>query len=56
MESSTVLTLTASMGLRGGCVTGVVNKQNLEKISAGDLKAGEEMVVKVAAAALEFLL
>ncbi len=56
MESSTVLTLTASMGLRGGCVTGVVNKQNRGKISAGDLKAGEEMVVKVAAAALEFLL
>ena len=26
MESSTVLTLTASMGLWGGCVTGVVNR------------------------------
>jgi len=55
MESSTVLTLTASMGLRGGCVTGVVNKQSLSEISAGNLKAGEESVVNVAVAALDYI-
>lgn len=55
MESSTVLTLTASMGLRGGCVTGVVNKQNMQDISAESLKAGEETVVHVAAAALDYV-
>lgn len=55
MESSTVLTLTASMGLRGGCVTGVVNKQNMQDISAESLKSGEETVVNVAVAALDYV-
>ena len=33
MESSTVLTLTSSMGLKGGCITGVVNKTGMDKIT-----------------------
>ena len=55
MESSTVLTLTASMGLRGGCVTGVVNRGSTGRISKGSLKAGEENAVKTIVASLEFL-
>ncbi|MBI2470582.1 MAG: uridine phosphorylase [Planctomycetes bacterium] len=56
MESSTVLTLTASMGLRGGCITGVVNKIGMDKITKGSLKIGEENVIKAAVAAVEYLL
>lgn len=56
MESSTVLTLTASMGLRGGCVTGVVNQGSTGRmITKEDLKLGEEHVIKVAIAAVECL-
>lgn len=55
MESSTVLTLAASMGLRGGCVTGVVNRAGTGKITKELLKAGEENVIKVAIAAAECL-
>ena len=55
MESSTVLTLTASMGLRGGCITGVVNKVGMGKITKEGLKTGEENTVKAAVAALERL-
>ena len=56
MESSTVLTLTASMGLRGGCITGVVNKTGMENITKESLKLGEENVIKAAVAAVEYLL
>ncbi|HHT9138871.1 MAG TPA: uridine phosphorylase [Candidatus Wunengus sp. YC60] len=56
MESSTVLTLTASMGLRGGCITGVVNKTGMENITKECLKLGEENVIKAAVAAVEYLL
>ncbi len=56
MESSTVLTLTASMGLRGGCITGVVNRVGIGKITKEALKAGEENVIKAAIAAVECLL
>ena len=55
MESSTVLTLTASMGLRGGCITGVVNRGGLGKITKESLRTGEENAVKAAVAALERL-
>lgn len=53
MESSTVLTLTASMGLRGGCITGVVNRGGTGKIAKDSLKAGEENAIRVAIAATE---
>ena len=56
MESSTVLTLTASMGLKGGCITGVVNKIGMEKITKESLRAGQENAIQAAIAAVEYLL
>ncbi|HHT9111180.1 MAG TPA: uridine phosphorylase [Candidatus Brocadiaceae bacterium] len=56
MESSTVLTLTAAMGLRGGCVTGVINRVGTAKITKKYLRAGEENVIKAAIVAVEYLL
>ncbi|MEK6765076.1 MAG: hypothetical protein AABY49_02450 [Planctomycetota bacterium] len=56
MESSTVLTLTACMGLKGRCITGVVNKIGMEQITKETLKAGEENVIRAAIAAVECLL
>jgi uridine phosphorylase len=55
MESSTVLTLTASMGLRGGCITGVINRAGGGTISKATLGAGEGNVIKAATAALRYL-
>lgn len=55
MESATVLTLTASMGLKGGCVTGVVNKGSTGKITGTALKIGERSAVRAAVAALSYL-
>ncbi len=55
MESSTVLTLTASMGLKGGCVTGVINREG-RRISKRDLKRGVENAVEVAIRAVEELI
>lgn len=53
MESSTVLTLTAAMGLRGGCVAGViVNRTRSEAITRADLEAGETHAVRVAVGAV----
>lgn len=53
MESSTVLTLTSVMGLKGGCVTGVVvNRVRKESISKDDLIAGEQNAIRVAVASL----
>lgn len=57
MESSTVLTLTGALGLRGGCVSGVVvNRTSQEQITAEDLKCGEENAIRVAALAAKLLL
>ena len=56
MESSTVLTLTATMGLKGGCITDVVNKIGMEKITKEHLKAGQENAIRVAIVAVECLL
>jgi uridine phosphorylase len=56
MESSTVLTLTASMGLKGGCVTGVINRRGAGEISEDDLKIGSENAIKTAVASLEYIL
>jgi uridine phosphorylase len=56
MESSTVLTLTAAMGLRGGCVAGVIlNRATSETVSAADHARGESNVVRVATAAIAVL-
>ncbi|MCF6155419.1 MAG: uridine phosphorylase [Candidatus Brocadia sp.] len=56
MESSTILTLTASMGLKGGCITGVVNQGGTGKITKESLKVGEENAIRVAIAAVEYLI
>lgn len=53
MESSTVLTLASAMGLRGGCITGVVNVRNTSKIAEDALKLGEDNVIRAAIAAVE---
>jgi uridine phosphorylase len=56
MESSTVLTLCAAMGLRGGCVAGVVvNRAVSEHVTKAGLEAGESNAVTVAVGAIERL-
>lgn len=55
MESATLLTMTASMGLRGGCVTGVVNRASTGRVTQNSLKVGSDNAVKTAIAALGFL-
>lgn len=55
MESSTVLTLTASMGLKGGRVTGVINRASRGRITKNALKKGEDIAIRVAIAASEHL-
>ncbi|HLC17954.1 MAG TPA: uridine phosphorylase [Thermodesulfobacteriota bacterium] len=55
MESSTLLTITSSMGLRGGCITGVINRAGRGGITASMVKKGVENVIRAAVAALEFL-
>ena len=56
MESSTVLTLTTAMGLKGGCITGVVNRGSIGNITTEALKIGQENAIKVAIAAVEYLI
>jgi uridine phosphorylase len=57
MESSTVLTLTSAMGLRGGCISGVVvNRMSNEKITKADLIAGEGNAIKAAVISLDDLI
>ena len=57
MESSTVLTLCSAMGLRGGCVSGVIDNPILkEEITESNLIAGEENAIKVAVVSLAYLL
>ncbi|NIN71155.1 MAG: uridine phosphorylase [Gemmatimonadetes bacterium] len=55
MESATLLTMCSAMGLRGGCVTGVVNVVGGEAISGAELARGEDSAIGVAAAALRWL-
>ena len=46
MEAATVLTVTAAMGLRGGCITGVVvNRAISEHVTPEGLAAGEHGTV-----------
>jgi uridine phosphorylase len=57
MESSTVLTLCAAMGLRGGCVAGVVvNRTRREQVTKEGLAHGEHNAVVVAVGAVARLL
>jgi uridine phosphorylase len=43
------------MGLKGGCVTGVINRAGGKTITKADLKAGEGNVIKAAVAALNYI-
>lgn len=57
MESSTLLTMCSVMGLRGGCITGVIgNRAYGENIQEDSLKLGENNGIKVAVASLEHIL
>jgi uridine phosphorylase len=56
MEAATLLTMCSTMGLRGGCVTGVVNLVGAEAIDGADLARGENSAIRVAVAALRRLL
>ncbi len=57
MESATVLTLCSSLGLKGGCVTGViVRRDQREDITPDDLKIGENNAITVAIRAIRILI
>ncbi len=56
MESATILTMTASMGLKGGCVTGVVNRASTGKITPKALKLGEDNAIRTAVYGVEWLI
>ena len=57
MESSAVLTLTSVMGLKGGCVSGVVlNRTKGEKVTKQNLQGGEANAIKVAVASINHLI
>ncbi|MFQ5428112.1 MAG: uridine phosphorylase [Thermodesulfobacteriota bacterium] len=55
MESATLFTAAASMGLEAGCITGVINRARGGTISAEVLARGEDNVIKAAVRALRFL-
>lgn len=56
MESSTLLTMTSAMGLKGGCVTGVVNRGSTGRITKQALEKGAQSAIKVAVKAAQILL
>ncbi len=56
MEAATLLTMCSALGLRGGCVTGVVNRAGGERIGDEDLRRGETAAIEVAVAAMRSLL
>ena len=56
MEAATLLTMTSAFGLRGGCVTGVVNRGSTGSITAQSLKAGETSAIAAAVASLRFII
>lgn len=56
MESATLLTMCSAMNLRGGCVTGVVNRVGGEAIGEAELAGGEDSAIRVAVAGLRRLL
>lgn len=55
MEAATLLTMTSAFGLRGGCVTGVVNRGSTGSITAESLKAGETSAIATTVASLRFI-
>ncbi len=56
MEAATLLTMCGALGLRGGCVTGVVSvRRGSEHITKAALKKGERNVIRASVRALELL-
>jgi uridine phosphorylase len=56
MESSTLLTMRAAFGLRGGCIIGVVNNRSTdEDISAEHLRLSEDHAIETAIQAIKLL-
>lgn len=55
MEAATLLTMCSTLGLRGGCVTGVVNRAGGERISEEDLVRGERVAIDLAVEAMRRL-
>ncbi len=56
MESATLLTMCSAMGLRAGCVTGVISERSeKEKIILSKIRAAEGNAIAVAVAALRQL-
>ena len=55
MESATLLTMCSALGLRSGCVTGVVNRAMGDQIGEDDLAHGEAAAIGVAATAMRYL-
>lgn len=52
MEAATLLTMCCTLGLRGGCVTGVVNRAGVDQISEEDLARGERVAIDLAVEAV----
>ena len=57
MEAATLFTMTSAMGLKGGCITAVINVRSRdgENVRSAALRLGEKNLIQVAASALEFL-
>ena len=56
MESATLLTMCSIMGLRGGCITGVIgNREWGENILDNNLQLGVNSVIKASVASLEYI-
>ena len=57
MESSTLLTMANAMGLKAGCVMGViVNRTESEEINSKDIEEAEKNAVDVAIEAMKALI
>ncbi|MCS6937422.1 MAG: uridine phosphorylase [Candidatus Bipolaricaulota bacterium] len=56
MEAATLLTICSALGMRGGCVSGVVDRHGGTEIRPEDLRAGEQNAIQVSVRAVELLL
>lgn len=57
MEAATLFTMTSCLGLKGGCMTAVINVRGIqgEAVTGDALKIGEANLIKASVSALEFL-
>jgi uridine phosphorylase len=56
MEAATVLTMCSALGLRAGCVCGVVDTPTQQEISPENLRVAEQNAIRVAVTATEIFL